>query len=189
MQRGNDDVGGFSFAQLQDDLRQIGLVDVDARSLKKGIQLNLRRGHGLDLDDLGGVFLSEQIEDNLASFSGVGGPVDVASGSGAASFELFEVNAEVFERMDADGRGCRAQLLPIGFFDDQLSALGLDNVDGMAHVLAQLRIAQHDQGGLRKGRSEARVKADAFGAGVGHCAASVRLSSLSASVLARICAR
>ena len=143
VQSGDDDVRGFFFAQLQDDFCQVGFENADARGLEKGIQLNLGRGHGLDLDDLDGVFLAQQVEDDLARLGGIGGPVDLASGGGTAGFELFEISVEVLQGMCADGRGCLTQFLPIRLLGDQFAALGLDHIDGMSHVLAQLGVAQH----------------------------------------------
>ena len=63
----------------------------------------------------------------------------------------------------ADAGG--AQCLPVGFFGHELGALGLDHVDGVGDVLAQLRIAQDGQRGLGKWQALARVEHRMVGAG------------------------
>ena len=158
MQGRDDDVGGLFLAQLEDDLGQIGLEGADAGSFQEGIQLNLGRGHGLDLDDLGGVFLAQQIEDDAAGLGGVGGPVHRATGCRAADLEQFKISAQVFQGVHANRGGCRAQILPVGLFRYQPGALGLDDVDGMSHILAQLRIAQDGKDGLGKRRRKPGVQ-------------------------------
>jgi hypothetical protein len=154
----DDNVGGFFLAQLEDDLGQIGLEGADAGSFKEGIQLNLGRGHGLDLDDLSGVFLAQQIEDDLAGLGGIRGPVNRTTGCRAAGLKEFEIGAQVFQGVHANGGGCRAQILPVGLFCYQTGALGLDDVDGVSHVLAQLRIAQDGKDGFREWRREPGVQ-------------------------------
>ena len=150
VQRRNHDVRGLVIAQLKNDFGQIGLEDADARGFQKGIQLNLGRSHGLDLDHFAGVLLPQQVEDRLPCLSSVGGPVNRASGSRAAGFKFFEVGAEVFKGLRADGRCRRTQFLPVGFFCYQFGALCLDYVNGVGHVMTQLRVAQDGQCGLRE---------------------------------------
>ena len=58
MQGGHYEMRWLALAQLQDQFGQIGLVSMNAGSLKRGIQLNLGRGHGFDLDDLVGLLLA-----------------------------------------------------------------------------------------------------------------------------------
>ena len=96
MQRRDDDVRGLFLAQLQNDLGQIGLEDIDAVGFEKRIQLNLGRGHGLDLDDLIGVFLAQQVEQDAARLGGVGGPMHDAAGGGAVLFKLLQISAQIF---------------------------------------------------------------------------------------------
>ena len=158
VERGGDDVGGLVFAELDDELGKIGFEDSDAGGLEEGIELDLGRGHGLDLDDLGGILLFQEIEDDLACFSGIGGPVDLAAGGGATGFELLEVEAQVFEGVGAEVGGGGTELLPGGFFGDEFGAVGLDDVGGVGYVFAQLGIAQHGQGGLGKGRREGWIE-------------------------------
>jgi hypothetical protein len=56
------------FTELQDDLRKISFKNIDPCSLQEGIQLNLGRSHGLNLDDFGCLLLSKQLEDDFACF-------------------------------------------------------------------------------------------------------------------------
>ena len=67
--------------------------------------------------------------------------MDLATGSCAADLELFEIAAQIFENMTANGRSRCPQLLPVGLFGHQTGAFGLDHIRGMGYVLAQLRIA------------------------------------------------
>ena len=71
-------------------------------SLEIGVEADLLGGHGLDLDDLFGLMLLDEREDDAVGFGGVAGPVDVASGGGAVGFELREV---VVEMAEGCGRG------------------------------------------------------------------------------------
>ena len=65
MQRRHDNVRRLVLAKLQNDLRQVGLERFDARRFDGRIQLNLRRGHRLDLDDFAGLLLAKNVENNL----------------------------------------------------------------------------------------------------------------------------
>ena len=185
MQGGDNDVRGFSLAKLQDDFRQIGLEGADAVGFEEGIQLNLGRGHGLDLDGFGGILLAEEVEDDLASLGGVGGPVDVASCRGAAVFKLFEIGAKVFEGLGPDGRGRGTERLPVFLLGDQLGALGLDDVDGVGDVLAQLGVAQDVERGLGKGLGQGGVQFGVVLEGGAHTVASAGESSVEARISAR----
>ena len=124
------------------------------------------------------------VEDDPAGLVGIGGPMNRASGRGAAGFKLFEISAQVFQNMGANSRRGRSQLLPVGLLRHQLAALGLNHVDGVGHVLSQLRIAQHRQRRLRKRRRVRRVE-HGMVSRVAHPSASAG----TASVLARISAR
>ena len=141
VQRGNDDVRGLVVAELQDQFGEVGFDGRDAGGLERGIQLDLGRGHGLDLDDLGGILFAQNVEDDGARFGGIRCPVNDAAGGGAAGFEFLEICAEIREDVSADGGGGGAQLLPVGLFGNEVVALGLDHVGGVGDVLAQLRVA------------------------------------------------
>ena len=140
MQSGHYDMGRFLVTQLKDDLSQIRFKDIDASSLQEGIQLNLRRSHGLDLDDLGRVLVAQQIEDDLSRLRCIGGPMNDASRSGAAGLELFEIDSQVFERVIADSRCRVAQLQPILFLRYPLGAIGLDDIRSVGDIPAQLGV-------------------------------------------------
>ncbi len=90
--------------------------------------------------------------------SAASGPVHMPARRRAALFKLLQIRAEIFERLILNPRGCRAQRLPVGLLRHQPRALGLDHVDGVGHVLAQLRIAQHRQRGHRKRRRQSRIE-------------------------------
>ena len=53
VQRGHDDVRGLVVAELEDEFGEVGLERGDAGGLERGVEPDLGRGHGLDLDDLG----------------------------------------------------------------------------------------------------------------------------------------
>jgi hypothetical protein len=69
--------------------------------------------------------------------------MDHSAGSRAALFKLFEVESKILESMRANRGSRRAQLLPVCLLGYKLSALGLDHVDRMRHILAQLWVAQN----------------------------------------------
>jgi hypothetical protein len=68
--------------------------------------------------------------------------MNCASGGSAAGFKLLQISAEVLKDMRADVGGCGTKLLPVFLLSDQSGAFGLDDVDGVGDVVAQLRVAQ-----------------------------------------------
>ncbi len=63
--------------------------------------------------------------------------------------------------MGADGGGGGTKGLPIGFFGDESSALGLDDdIGGVGYIFAQLGIAQHGECGLGERRGQGGIELD-----------------------------
>ena len=189
VQRRSHDVRGFFLAELENNLSQIGLKDLNARGLEKRIQLNHGRGHGLDLDHLGGFFLAQNLKNDAARAGGVCGPVNRAPRGSAALFKLLKICAEILKDVVANRCAGIAQRLPIVFFGHHAGALGLNHVSGVGHVLSQLRIAQHREGGHGKRRRQRGIEHGMAPArSVRSAAAHASPSAGSDSVLARISA-
>jgi hypothetical protein len=98
--------------------------------------------------------------------------------------ELFQVAAQVFQRVHPNRGSSRTQFLPVGLLLHQTCALGLNHVNGVGHVLAQLRIAQYRQNRLWKRQRQLGVQHGLIGGCVAHRVASAGDSC----VLARISA-
>src|SRR5271155_905512 len=104
MQRGSDEVRWQLGAKLQNQLSQICLVGPDAVRLQAAIQIDLCRGHRLDLDDLGSLHLAKQAQDNALRFFRVRSPVNVSAGTCELLLELLQISIEVLQGLPANRR-------------------------------------------------------------------------------------
>ena len=95
MQRGHHDVRRFVVAQLNDEIRQIGLVRRDAGGFERRVELRLIGGHGLDLDDFRLLVALYDADDDSIGFIRVAGPMNFAAGRRAGLFELLEVRVQI----------------------------------------------------------------------------------------------
>ena len=103
-----------------------------------GVEADLFRGHGLDLDDFLRLMLLDEREDDAVGFGGVRGPVHMTASAGTVFFELGEVVVEVAQGVGADLGAGLAQVLPVGEFGGDFVALALNNVGGVADIAAGL---------------------------------------------------
>ncbi len=150
VQRRNDEVRGTIFAQLDDQFGKVGLVGAHAVGLQVLIEPDLFRGHRLNLDDFFGSLLLDQVEDNCVGFGCVARPVDLPAGPRAILFKLGQVVIQMTQGMGADLCSGLSKFFPIGKLRDDLAALGLNDIGGMQHVLANLRVLQQIFGSRRK---------------------------------------
>ena len=86
-------------------------------------------------------FSSRRMPTMIRRASAASAPSEPAARSRAALFKLLQVLAEILQSDALESRGGRAQFLPVGLFGHQRAALGLDHIDGVGHILAQLRVA------------------------------------------------
>ena len=64
MQGGHDDVGRLVFAELHDEVGEIGFIWRDAGGFECGVETNLVGSHGFNLDDFGGFVGADEICDD-----------------------------------------------------------------------------------------------------------------------------
>ena len=159
VQRGHDDVRWLVVSELDDEIREIGLVRQDAGVLERRVQPRLVRGHGLDLDDLALAACLQDPDDDPVGFVRIARPVHMAAGACAVGLELLEVDVEVAQRVLLDFVSGVAKGLPIGHLPDDERTLAADDIGGVPHVPPQLGVAER---GLRPGREIRR------GSGVTH---------------------
>ena len=146
MQRRHDDVRRLIVSKLNNQFGKVGLVRMNASRFERLVELNLFGGHRLDLDDLGrrltvGPARLHQPDDDPPRAFGVPRPVDHATRGRAVALKLLQVEVQMPHRVLANLLARLAQLLPVRHLGDHFGALGLDHLGGVAHVLAQLRIA------------------------------------------------
>ena len=128
-------------AELDDELGEIGLVGMNACGFQRGVELDLFRGHRLDLDDFVGAAggLDAGRRRCCAGFFGVAAQCTTPPAR-CSSLQTAEVDVEMLHGVLADLLAGFAQRLPVGHLVDDAGALGLDDVGGVADVLAQLRV-------------------------------------------------
>ena len=77
--------------------------------------------------------------------------MDGAAGAGEVGFELLEVLVEALHGAAADGFAGGAESLPVGHLADDAGAFGLDDVGGVADVVAELLVFEGGGGGGGEG--------------------------------------
>jgi hypothetical protein len=78
------------------------------------LRLDLIRGHGLDLDDLGLAVRADDVDDDAIGLVGVTRPVDFAAGGGAGGFELLQVGGQMPQNVVLGGARGIAQCCQSG---------------------------------------------------------------------------
>ena len=152
MKRGNHDMRGLVFAELDDEIGEIGFIRRDTGGLERGIQTNIVGSHGLHLDDFSCFLGADKIYDDAVGFIGVARPMDDAAGTGTSGFELLQVEIQMAENVFLDFVAGLAQLLPVFYFLDYPGAFVANDVGRTADILANLRVGDQLFCGDRKVR-------------------------------------
>jgi hypothetical protein len=106
--RRHQDVGRLVVGELDDQLGEIGLGGDDAGPFQGRVELDLLGGHRFDLDDLAGVRLTGQADDDVAGLGGVPGPVHDGTGPGRGGLELGEQLRQAGHHAGLDGAAGQA---------------------------------------------------------------------------------
>jgi len=96
---GGNDVRRAIVADLHDELTQIGFDDIKAGGLKGIGEVDFLGDHRLALDDLFGVVVAGDVEDDLAGVGRGIGEVNVAAVLFNVFDKLLEVVIEIVERV------------------------------------------------------------------------------------------
>jgi hypothetical protein len=129
--RRHQDVRGPIVTELHDQLGKVGLPRGDARCLERLVELDLGRGHRLDLDDLIDAMRAHDTGDDLVGLRGVPGPVHDPAGLGDHHLQVGQGLLEAVHRVLLERLARLAQLLPVGDLLDHLSALVPDRGGGL----------------------------------------------------------
>jgi len=159
----------LQLAKLQNDLANPSRRRLPVWPQDRDSTQSPPRSWFLTLDDFAGVFLAQQIADDLARFGGVGRPVNRASGGGAALFKLFQVSAQILQRMRAGAPRLLCATPASRSFQPTSLARCLNHVRWRGHVFAAVAVAQHRQDGLWEGKRLERIE---FGVGACCCVGS-----------------
>lgn len=130
--RRNQDVRRRVVAQLDDQVRQVGLPRVDPAGLEGFVEPRLLRRPRLGLDHLGSAVPGDEVADGPVALLAVAGPVHDAARARHRRLELEQVVIEVAQGPFFDRTAGLAQLLPVG----QLGDDGAGMIDRITHRVA-----------------------------------------------------
>ena len=142
MDRGDDDVRGHVFRELDDHLGQVSLPRFDPVLFQMLVEVDFLGCHRLDLDNFVHSLGGNEVERDCVGLFGVARPVDHAAALGDVFFELLEEPHPVGCHGPLDVRRRFAKAFPIGHLLDPQIALGPDLACRIPEIAPHLRVLE-----------------------------------------------